>query len=116
MVVLAGCGGVESGARSGGAQSAPESYVVRSGDTLFAIARRFGLDHRDIARWNRLGDGTLIYPGQRLRLRGEASAPLGADAAAQAGDLPPRLRSGSGLRRGPSCSVSGSRPGQPQAC
>lgn len=52
--------------------------MVREGDTLFGIARRFGLDHRDIARWNRLGDGTLIYPGQRLQLRpGAAPAPVG---------------------------------------
>lgn len=47
---------------------------MRPGDTLFAIARRFGLDHRDIARWNRLGDGELIYPGQRLRLSGAVAA------------------------------------------
>lgn len=41
---------------------------MRPGETLFGIARRYGVDHRDLARWNRLGDGSLIYPGQRLRL------------------------------------------------
>jgi lipoprotein NlpD len=44
------------------------SHVVRSGETLSAIANRYGKDHRDLARWNRLGDGTLIYPGQVIRL------------------------------------------------
>jgi lipoprotein NlpD len=62
------------------------TYTVRPGDTLYSIARRFGIDHRDLARWNSLGDGTLIYPGQRLSLkatgRGDrtATSPLGAPA------------------------------------
>ncbi len=46
-----------------------EAYTVRAGDTLYAIAWHFGVDHRDLARWNGLGSGDVIYPGQRLRLR-----------------------------------------------
>jgi len=49
-------------------QTPREEHVVRSGETLFTIAWRYGKDHRDLARWNRLGNGTLIYPGQVLRL------------------------------------------------
>jgi lipoprotein NlpD len=88
IAAVAGCAG-------GGAMSppsaAPADYVVKPDDTLFAIARRFGLDHRDIARWNRLGDGSLIYPGQRLRLSPAAGAALPARAAGAAGadDGPP---------------------------
>lgn len=73
---LAGCAGLGSAGDGGrGAE-----YVVRPGDTLYSIARRFRVDHRDLARWNRLGDGSLIYPGQRLRLgpgttSGVAAAP-----------------------------------------
>jgi lipoprotein NlpD len=48
--------------------------VVRSGETLFTIAWRYGKDHRDLARWNRLGDGSLIYPGQVIRLTPAAGA------------------------------------------
>jgi len=44
------------------------SHVVRTGETLFTIAYRYGHDHNDLARWNRLGDGSLIYPGQVIRL------------------------------------------------
>jgi len=44
------------------------SHVVRKGETLFTIAFRYGHDHRELARWNRLGDGSLIYPGQVIRL------------------------------------------------
>jgi lipoprotein NlpD len=48
---------------------APDSYhVVRSGETLYTIAWRYGRDYRDLARWNRLGDGSLIYPGQVIQL------------------------------------------------
>ncbi len=44
------------------------THIVRSGETLFSIAFRYGKDPDDVARWNRLGDGSLIYPGQVLRL------------------------------------------------
>lgn len=52
-------------------------HVVKAGETLYGIARRYGLDHRDLARWNRLGDGSLIYPGQRLRLSGAGGPAIG---------------------------------------
>ena len=45
-----------------------DQHIVRSGETLFTIAWRYGEDHRDLARWNKLGDGSLIYPGQLIRL------------------------------------------------
>jgi lipoprotein NlpD len=35
---------------------------------LFTIAWRYGEDPRDLVRWNGLGDGSLIYPGQVIRL------------------------------------------------
>jgi lipoprotein NlpD len=45
-----------------------EAHIVRSGETLFTIGWRYGEDPRDLARWNRLGNGSLIYPGQVIRL------------------------------------------------
>ena len=45
-----------------------EYHVVRGGETLSGIADRYGRDYRALARWNGLGDGSLIYPGQRIRL------------------------------------------------
>ena len=45
-----------------------DQHIVRSGETLFTIAWRHGKDHHDLARWNKLGDGSLIYPGQVIRL------------------------------------------------
>ncbi len=53
-----------------------DQHIVRKGETLFSIAWRYGKTTEDLARWNRLGDGSLIYPGQVLRLTpaGNASA------------------------------------------
>ena len=45
-------------------------YSVRGGDTLHAIAFNFGLDWRDIARWNNIRSPYTIYPDQDLRLSG----------------------------------------------
>lgn len=53
-------------------QDPSDSHIVRRGETLFAIAWRYGRSADDIARWNRLGDGSLIYPGQVLQLSGPA--------------------------------------------
>jgi len=47
-----------------------QTHIVRKGETLFSISWRYGKSMQDIARWNRLGDGSLIYPGQALRLYG----------------------------------------------
>lgn len=45
-----------------------DEHVVRSGETLFAIAWRYSKDPAALARWNRLDDPSRIYPGQVLRL------------------------------------------------
>jgi lipoprotein NlpD len=53
-----------------------QTHIVRKGETLYSIAWRYDKDPDDVARWNRLGDGSLIYPGQVLRLTPPAgSAP-----------------------------------------
>jgi murein DD-endopeptidase MepM/ murein hydrolase activator NlpD len=55
----------------------PEYYVVKRGDSLSAIARRYGLEYRELARWNGISDPSRIEVGQRLRLtpaNGSASA------------------------------------------
>ena len=60
-VVLVAC--------SSGALNWPSSYhVVQRGDTLFSIAWQYGYDYRQLAAWNKLGDGTLIYEGQIISL------------------------------------------------
>ena len=47
---------------------APPIYEVVRGDTLASIAFRYGLDWRDIARWNEIEAPYTIRVGQELRL------------------------------------------------
>ncbi len=44
------------------------TYVIRSGDSLWEIARRFNLSHQDLAVWNNLDNKHEIRPGQVLKL------------------------------------------------
>lgn len=43
-------------------------YRVRAGDTMFGIAFDYGLDQRELARWNDIDEPFTIYPDQILRL------------------------------------------------
>jgi lipoprotein NlpD len=43
-------------------------YVVRPQDTVYSIAWRYGLDFRDLARWNNIGPDFRIAVGQTLIL------------------------------------------------
>ena len=48
--------------------------VVRRGDSLWAIARRHGMNVHTLARLNGLSPGQTLHPGQRLRLVAMAPA------------------------------------------
>jgi lipoprotein NlpD len=61
-LIFAACGGFR------GRPDGHDYYTVRSGDTLYSIAFRHGLDYRDLARWNHIANPARIYPGQRLQL------------------------------------------------
>jgi LysM repeat protein len=46
----------------------PRVYVVKSGDTLFAIAERFGVTVDAIIEANDIANPNAIVPGQRLTI------------------------------------------------
>jgi lipoprotein NlpD len=48
--------------------------VVRPQDTLYSIAWRYGLDYRDLARWNNLGPDFRITVGEVLSLAPRSSS------------------------------------------
>lgn len=54
--------------RSDAPQWRPQEYQIRPGDTLYSIAWEFGLDFRDLARWNNLSAPHKIITGHRLTL------------------------------------------------
>ncbi len=64
----------------------PDVYVVRRGDSLHHIARRFGVTIAELVEWNGIGRRRIIHPGQRLKLRPEGksgSVATAAEATAQ---------------------------------
>jgi lipoprotein NlpD len=74
-LLLGGCantGGEQRGSELSGAEQRggerPRVYVVRPHDTVYSIAWRYGLDFRDLARWNHIGPDFRIAVGQTLIL------------------------------------------------
>ncbi len=47
---------------------APQTYTVQPGDTLLAIAERFGITVEDLQAKNQLADPNSIFAGQKLEL------------------------------------------------
>ena len=43
-------------------------YVVKSGDTLYGIARKFGITLNQILKYNDIQNPNLIYPGQTIKI------------------------------------------------
>jgi LysM repeat protein len=67
---------------SGGVAQGPSApaptynyYTVRPGDTLMAIAWRFGVSQASIMQSNNLSNPNFIYVGQRLLIPGVSAAP-----------------------------------------
>ena len=108
------------------ADTRPEFYTIRRGDTMFSIALDHGLDYKELAAWNNLHEPGRIRPGQQLRVRppsGRQDAPvtvspvttsgrvethpLGAQAPVEAGAAPPAAAPGAG----PPVPAAGGAPG-----
>ncbi len=49
----------------------PHSHTVRSGDTIWDIARKYGTTTSKIRNLNSLGRSSRIYPGQVLKVNGD---------------------------------------------
>ncbi len=76
--VAASGGGSQSSASSSGSASAKGgsssgeyiTYTVRSGDSLWEIARKYpGVSENDISRLNSMGSSSKIQPGQVIRIK-----------------------------------------------
>lgn len=52
-----------------GPEISEEIYTVKKGDTLSAIARKYGMNYITIANDNGIKNPKLIYPGQKLVIR-----------------------------------------------
>ncbi len=79
----------------------PNVHVVRSGDSLWRIARRHRMDVATLARMNGMGPGDVLRTGQRLVLTKSSRSSSNASAAAS-GDsrsIDYKVRSGDTLSR-----------------
>ncbi len=56
----------------------PEVYTVQRGDSVWEVAKRFGIPRQRIVSLNSLQDGQQIYIGQKLRLKAALGAPAAA--------------------------------------
>ena len=51
-----------------------QNYIVKSGDSWWAIAHRFGMNMNTLASLNGKSISSIIYPGQVLRVSGTATS------------------------------------------
>jgi lipoprotein NlpD len=81
LAVLAGCSSkspapvVRRGQEGVPTQAVPgsDTYMVQSGDTIYSIAREYGLDRRKLGELNGIADLDRIEVGRILRIRGAES-------------------------------------------
>lgn len=80
-VILGGCAPAvrapvinRAPAGKGGGDWRPDTYTVQKGDTLWSIALEYGLDYKDLAAWNDIGNDYVIKVGQVLKLKPAADA------------------------------------------
>jgi membrane-bound lytic murein transglycosylase D len=64
--------GAGSAATNASALKSPQvrqvTYVVRSGDSLYSISRRFRVSVNDLREWNGVAAEKVLKPGQRLKM------------------------------------------------
>jgi len=53
----------------------PARYFVVAGDTLFKIAWRYGMDYKELAKFNNIAAPYTIFPGQKLVFKASYQGP-----------------------------------------
>ncbi len=66
---LSGPGFVSVDEKFSKSESASGIHLVRKGETLYAIAWRYGLDYRELANANSISAPYIIYPGQKIDVK-----------------------------------------------
>jgi len=103
--------GAAQGSAQGGA--APTVHKVVKGDTLFSIARAYGVEVSELRAANKLGSSSMIKPGDNLKIPGvppAGAAPAGTAAAPAASSA---AGSPAGASAGAAATPPSSRAGSP---
>jgi membrane-bound lytic murein transglycosylase D len=77
----------------------PAVHVVRSGDSLWRIAKRHRMDVATLARMNGMGTGDTLRAGQKLVLNSRASSGSKSVAAGNSRQVSYKVRRGDTLSR-----------------
>jgi membrane-bound lytic murein transglycosylase D len=67
-----------SAPRPAAATARQTTYKVQSGDNLWTIARKFDVTEKELREWNRLGQKSILHPGQVLQVAATAGKPASA--------------------------------------
>lgn len=57
------------------AQSQTRYHIVKKGDTLWNISRRYNVSHKDIAKWNNLKTTSVLSIGKKLKIKQQSLKP-----------------------------------------
>ena len=96
LLVLAGCASKSPAPVSGGSSqpktvvAAPvrDTYTVKSGDTLYSIAREHNMDFRELITLNSIDSPNRIVPGKVLKVRPQSGSNASASGNAVASTAP----------------------------
>lgn len=89
-VTSSGSGTISTGSSAG--PTGEQCYTVKRGDTLGAIAAKYGIPYMEIAKYNGISNPNYLYVGQLLRIPGKDSTAAPAESAPEksAGDWVPQ--------------------------
>ncbi|MDR2618481.1 MAG: M23 family metallopeptidase [Treponema sp.] len=62
-------------------------HIVQKGETVYSIARSFGVDRDELMRINGISDPTKLRTGQRLAIPGKAGTPAAVPGASGGGEI-----------------------------
>ena len=68
LVVFTGLSGSGKSSSSGGSQGTVKTHVVKKGETLSSISRKYGCTVNDLQKWNNLKSNTVMV-GQKLKIK-----------------------------------------------
>ena len=93
-----------SGGTNSGSSSQSQYYTVKSGDSVWLIANKYGISMSQLCQWNNIKNN-FIYPGQRLIVRNGGSSSTGSSSSSSSNSGSSSSNSGSNSNNSSSTST-----------